>query len=266
MTLVKKDKQRIDTLAKESLSSLDKFTLPFQIIRAAHNFKNALHRESLYDENDESLTHSKKYLMEADNFVFLQEILAFSAHCFDTTPLCLNNSETGDGILFVGHINHAYASECLFSCLSKITLTVREEHLPQLKRFKKPSTQERKMDEYIDDWLDNLFGPDRYKNCVDSLEAEEIANYIRQHFTTTENQRQLMQRMIEMIKPLYDGSLKDSSITWGEAKNEIHKTFPETMIENTIKEIEAMKKQDIVMLFLCDDAIQEQFFEEEEDE
>ena len=62
-----------------------------------------------------------------------------------------------------------------------------------------------------------------------------------------------MLRILEIIKPVLD--VKDKTITWGEFKKELSKSFPEEDINEKIKEFKDIRKKDLVINFSVEESI-----------
>lgn len=267
MALHSISQKQIDHIAQETLSPIDQFNLPFQILRAAHFFKTAVEQAGLYSEDDQqSLTHSEKYRLDSQEFTRIKEMLALSADLFDTAFCCVTNKNTGDGVIFIGNANHVYASRCLFACLSRIVLAVRDNYLPKVAHYKKESTREDKVNEYMDAWLDQTFGEDRYCRRRGDYDAEQVADYIREHFSTTEEQQGWLKLMSDVLEPLNCPTRKEKGLSVSEIRDVIQNKFPNQTIEQTVQDLNNFRNNDMVVLFMCDDAIQNCFESETADE
>lgn len=253
MKIDKAIQKKIDTFAQKRLSHLHAKTYPFEIMGCIEDFRSDLcnHNVIVDEIEDEKLIHSEKILMELNPYFQFRNMIKFSSTYFGTEHCYVSNHKSGDGIIFIGHINNIYAARIVFDCLAKIAAETREAYLVKLKRYKKQSTKEERADAYMDEWFEDLIEEDRYYAWYDASYREYFSDYIKKHFKTSEDERKIMLRAIEIIKPIYDRK-PDPTLTWGEFKKEVFKFFPEKLIKQTAKELDEIQSQDIVVLFASD--------------
>ena len=240
----------IDAFAEKRLSHLQAKTLPFEIIGCIDDFRSDLanHNIIIDEIEDKEITHSAKMLMELKQYFQANNMIQFSSIYFGTENFYVTNHKSGNGIIFVGNFNNIYATQIVFDCLRKIATGIRQKYMTKLKSYKMQSTKDKHTDEYMDEWFENLIEKVSYYAWYDAPYRKYFSDYVKKHFKTSEDEHKIMLRAIEIIKPIYDTKY-DGSITWGEFKKEVFKTFPEKLINQTIKELDEIKTQDIVVIF-----------------
>jgi len=263
---IKKDIQKkIDAFAQKRLFHLRANTFPFEIIGSIDDFRRDLvSHDIIIDEiEDEELTHSEKKPMELNPYFLAKKMIRFSSAYFGTEHRYVTNHKASNGVIFIGHVNNIYATQVTFDCLSKIAAEIREAYMAKLKRYKKQSTRDERADEYMDEWFEDLTAEVRYYAWYDASCREYFSEYVKKHFKTSEDERKIMLRVIEIIKPIYN-TKTDPNLTWGEFKKEIFKTFPEELIQQSTKDLDEIQTQDIVVIFPSEKWIEED--DEEKDD
>ena len=258
--------KKIDATAQKQLAHLQAKTLPFEIMGCIEDFRNELANQQIISDEvgAEGLTHSKKIPMELTSYFQSKDIIKFSCAYFGTEHCYVTNHQSGSGIVFIGHVNNIYASNQVLDCLINIATEIRGTYLKKLTRYKKQSTKEERADEYMSEWFHDLTEEARYYTWYDACSHDDFKAYVKKNFRTSEEERELMLRAIEIIKPIYETE-PDPTMTWGEFKKEVFKTFPEKLVRETAKEMDEMRSQDVVVLFPSGRWMDEDDCDEEED-
>ena len=207
-------KKKIDEVAEKRLSHLHPDTFPFEIVGCLYDFKNDLsNRDILTDEFEKSeLTHSEKRVIDLEVYLqYLRDIARFTSRYFGTEHAYVSNKKTHDGIIFIGHPNHVYATCIAFEYLTKIADSIRENYLGTLKRYKKQSTKDELVEDHLSEWLESLTEIARYE-WYSASKHRAFSDYIKKHFKTSEDKSEVMLHAIEIIKPIYDETI-DKNIT-----------------------------------------------------
>ena len=252
--------KKIDTIAQKRLSHLQAKTFPFEIINCIDDFRTGLadHNIIIDEIEDKEITHSEKIPMDLNSYFKTKNMIQFSAICFGAEYCYVRNNKSGEGIIFIGHVNNIYATKILFDCLRKIATEIRQTYMTKLKHYKKQSTKDQRADEYMDEWFEGLIENVHYNAWYDPSCREYFSDYVKKHFKIFKDECKIMLRAMEIIKPIYD--IKDESITtWGEFKKEVlFKTFPEKLINKTIQELHEMQTQNVVMIFSAEEGSEEE--------
>ena len=254
MKINKHIQKKIDVFEQKRLSHLQAKIFPFEIINCIDNFRTDLAGNNIIVEDieDKKITHIPKISMDNDLYFQTKNIMQFSSMYLGTEYCYVQNNKTGvKGIIFIGHINNIYATQILFNCLRKIATEIRQTYMKQLKRCKKQSTKDERADEYVDEWFEGLVEKIRYHAWYDASDRKYFSDYVKKHFKMMEDVTNFMLRAIEIIKPMYE--VKDETITWGEFKKELFKTFPEEYINETIKEFKEIRTKDVVLRFSAEE-------------
>lgn len=258
-------KAQIDMLATKHLSNLSFDTPSFIMMTGISSFKFDLYNSNIIDEDsdveDDEITHSPKLLIALNAyFSYGRDIARFVSYYFEVDQLYVTNQTTQDGIIFVGHVHNIYVASLVFEYISKIAAVVREKYWSKLKRYKNDDAKNRRANDYMDEWLEDLFDNDGYStlNSYNSLYYRGqilYKDYIKKHFITDEDKRKVMLHAVEIIKLIYDYDEihGDDKVAWSEFKQWAYKTFSEEDIQNTAKKVEEMQSQDIVMLWSKDE-------------
>ena len=247
-------KKKINAFAQKSLSKIHAKTMHSTIIGCINNFRRDLFdNDIIIDEIDDSkITHSEKIQIKVKPYFKARNMIKFSSMCFDTEYCYVKNYSAGEGVIFIGHANNIYATQLVFDCFKKIAIELRQAYMPKLKHYKKQSTKDKHADEYIDDWFENLVGEICHHTWYDTPYSKYFLDYVQKHFKTSADERKILLRATEIIKPIYyieDGSNR----TWGEfLKKEIYPKFPKELIKQTMKELDELQTQDVVMFFSAD--------------
>jgi predicted RNase H-like nuclease len=121
---------------------------------------------------------------------------------------------------------------------------VREKYWQKLKRYKKEKTKIERADEHISDWLEELFSNASY-NTLLSRDNILYSDYIKEHFITEEDKRNVMLHAVKIIQLIYD--CDNLNISWQDLRKEVYKVYPEQEVKDVAAKIMEMKSQDIVM-------------------
>ena len=253
--------KKIDAFAQKRLSHLQAKTFPFEIINCIADFRTDLadHNIIINEIEDKKVMHSKKIFMDLNLYFQVKNMIQFSSKYFGAEYCYVKNHKLGSGIIFIGDVNNIYATQILFDCLRKIATEIRQTYIKRLKHYKKQSTKDKQTDEYMDEWFESLIENVNHDAWYDTSCCEYFSDYVRKHFKTFEDERKMILRAIEIIKPIYD--INDEFITWEEFKKEVFKTFPEKLIKQTIKEFDEIRTQDIVIIFSAEESIDEDYAE-----
>jgi hypothetical protein len=250
--------KRIDVLAQKKLSHLQASTLPVEIIKCIDYFRTNLEEDDIINDDikNQKITHSNKVCMNWKSYVQAENILRFSSRYLGAEYCYVKNQKSGDGIIFIGQVNNIYATQVVFDCLQKIATEIRHIYLQKLNRYKKQSTKEQRVNEYMDEWFDGMkehlqrgtwYDPWR---LYTSSDRKYFADYVKQHFKMWEDTRKLFLLATEILKPLF--ALIEGTITaeeFRQAKEEGFKTFPKALIKQTGKELCEINSKDLVMDF-----------------
>jgi hypothetical protein len=256
MKINKHIQKKIDLYAQKRLHHLQAKTFPFEIINCIIDFRTDLANNNIIIEDfeDKEITHIPKIPIDPDLYFQTKNIIQFSSMYLGTEYCYVQNNESHiNGIIFIGHINNIYATQILFDCLRKIATEIRQTYMTKLKRYKKQSTKDERADEYINEWFDGLIENVRYNSWYDSSDRKCFSDYVKKHFKMMDDVVYFMLRILEIIKPVLD--VKDKTITWGEFKKELSKSFPEEDINEKIKEFKDIRKKDLVINFSVEESI-----------
>ncbi len=243
--------QSIASFSQKRLSSLHAWTFPFEIRGRLEEFRNDLLNNGLLDDDqcdEESLTHSEKIPLESNAYFQFKNIALWSAAYCDVAHYCVLNTKRGDGIIFVGYPNHVEAARHVFQVLKNIAVEMRDAIMNKLKHFKKESTRNERADERMEEWLDNVLGRGLCEDWPDNSDHADYLAYIQKHFKTSEDQREVARRALEIIQPFYDEK-RDLSIPFESLQQEVFRTFPQDYIHQTAEELKAFQGHDMIMLF-----------------
>lgn len=237
----------IESLAHKRLSYLNAGTFPFETRGRIEEFKDDLFRHGILAcEDNETLTHSEKIPIEGVYFP-LKDIILWSAAYFDVVHYYVINSKEGDGIIFVGEANHIEAAKQVFHVLNKMALEIREKTLEKSKRLKKESAKKSRINRAITQWLASVLNLGLCYSLPDNSDREEYVSYIQQYFKTSEDQRAVGRRALEIIAPFYDESKNYDSAQ--SLQEEIFNKFPRDYIRQTAEEMMVFQQKDMIMLF-----------------
>lgn len=237
----------IESLANKRLSYLNANTFPFEVRGRIEEFKSDLFRHGILSyEDNETLTHSEKIPIE-DLYFTLKEIILWTAAYFDVVHYYVINSKEGDGIIFVGEVNHIEAAKQVFHILKNSALEIRDKIIEKSKRLKKESTKKTRVNRAITQWLESLLNIKFLDSLPDNSDNEEYVEYVQQHFKTSEDQRAVGRRALDIIAPFYDENTKHDSEK--SLQEEIFSKFSRDYIRQTSEELMAFQQQDMVMLF-----------------
>ena len=245
------DTKKIEQLAKENLSSLDKYSHTVQINLKISVFKEQLEREGIIedDPDDDTVTQTEMIPMEWKDYSHVQESAAWlSCNTFDTVHCYVLGKNKIDGVIFIGFEKNIYASKVLFSYLSKLALDLRAEYIKSLKRVKKDSTKEDRADDYMSDWTQELLGRYNFEEWYEVTYSDEILLYVKQNFKTVEERDALLIQAAEVVRPFVDDSISDSS-TLGEVRKKLFKKFPREKICQIVKELQESQEKDLILSF-----------------
>ncbi len=242
----------IDAIAQHRLSPLYPGAFPFQISRCITSFRMELSSQNLiadYIEEQSEIMHSAKIIMDLDTyFQFPSDLSKYVAAYMGTRPIYVINRATNeDGLIFVGQVNNVYATQVLFAELVKIGTAIREQYMKKLKRYKKQSTRDDKADDYMQDWLDGFISEDYYSRLLDFPDEDMLSKYIRQHFKTTEDERQVLLTGCKIIQELHHIMSTDPDGLIN-IREELFKKYPKEMTENTSELFTALQTQDLVLV------------------
>lgn len=159
MRLKHLEHKRIDVLAQKRLSHLQASTLPVEIIKCIDYFRTNLEEDDIISDDikNHKITHSNKVCMDWKSYMQAENILRFSSRYLGTEYCYVKNKKSGDGIIFIGQGNNIYATQVVFDCLQKIATEIRHIYLQKLNRYKKQSTKDQRVNEYMDEWFDGTF-------------------------------------------------------------------------------------------------------------
>lgn len=244
--------KEIDAIAQKRLSSLYPEAFPFQISRCITGFRTELSSQNVitdYIEDEGEITHGAKIVMDMDTyFQYPSELSKFVANYMGTKPIYVINRATNeDGLIFVGQVNNVYATTVLFDALVKMAAVIRAQYMEKLKRYKKQSTKDDKADDYMSDWLDSITDDGYYSRWLDFQDDDVLANYIRQNFKTTEDERQVLLVGCKIIKEVQTiiHNDPDGLVNIREA---LFEKFPKEMTEHPPELFKALQTEDLVVV------------------
>ncbi len=245
MQVKKNIQKKIDLYAQKRLSHLKARTFPFEIINCIDDFKGDLSDNNIIIEDieDKQITHSSKISMDLDPYLQIKNILEFVSLYLGTEYCYVKNNMSGDGVIFIGHINNIYATQVLFDCIKKIALEIRQIYINKLKPYKKESTKNKRADEYMHEWFEELI--ENHKNNIwyDPSSRKYFSDYVEKNFKIIKDERQIMLRAIEIIQSIYNKN--DGSISFGK----MFKTFSKKYVKETLDELNEFRLKDIVITF-----------------
>ena len=198
--------------------------------------------------------------MDWKSYMQAENILRFSSRYLGTEYCYVKNKKSGDGIIFIGQVNNIYATQVVFGCLQKIATEIRQTYLQKLNRYKKQTTKEQRVNEYMDEWFDGVMEHLQRGTWYDpwtlytSSDRKYFADYVKQHFKMWEDTRKLFLLAMEILKPFFE--LIDGTITLKEfrqASEEGFKIFPKALIKQTGKALCEINSKDMVMDFSAEE-------------
>jgi hypothetical protein len=254
--------KEIDELAQKSLSHLQAKTPPYEIMSCIDYFRRDLKYYDIISEDleEQEITHSNKICIDWNSYMQAKDILQFSSSYFGTEYCYVTNKKSGEGMIFIGQVNNIYATQVLFTCLSKIANEIRQNYLQKLKHYKKQSTKEQRVDEYIYEWFEGVMEHLKRGTCFDpwtlytSSDRQYFVDYVKKNFKTYENIEKLCVVALEVLKPI--GELIEGTITlkkFSQIKEEVFKKFPKELSKQRDKEFCSINSKDVVMDFSAEE-------------
>lgn len=212
------------------------------------------------DLEEQEITHSNKICIDWNSYMQAKDILQFSSSYFGTEYCYITNKKLGDGMIFIGQVNNIYATQIVFDCLEKITTEIRQNYLQKLKHYKKQSTKDQRVDEYMDEWFEGVMEHLKRGTWFDpwtlytSSDRKYFIDYVKKNFKTYEDIDKLWVVAREVLKPICE--LIEGTITlkkFNQIRKEVFKKFPKELIKQTGKEFCSINSKDVVMDFSAEE-------------
>jgi len=194
--------------------------------------------------NMEKLTHSKKYNLPLEDYIFFGRSLAdVIGEIFYTQHYRLVHwsDEAHSGIIFVGETNAVLVSDLIFEKLTLLLNTTRAQYIEKLNPRMKPKTRKDKEHRFLSDWADGL-EKELLIEPFDEKTKSQFDKYLQQFYRHMDEVRKVMMVCLDVdnLASNFKGE------TTRDFRAALHEKYSPDTLDAHQKNIEKLLNEDLI--------------------